>query len=45
MVAVDESRKPVAVPTLVPETEEQKLRWEQALLRKQSRQMVHGSRK
>jgi len=45
MVAVDESRKPVEVPALAPETEEQKQRWEQALLRKQARQMVHGSRK
>ncbi|WP_229263094.1 acyl-CoA thioesterase [Duganella dendranthematis] len=45
MVAVDEHRKPVQVPALVPETEEQKQRWEQALLRKQSRQMVHGNRK
>jgi hypothetical protein len=29
----------------VPENDEQKQRWEQALLRKQSRQMVHGARK
>jgi len=29
----------------VPETEEQKQRFEQAQLRKQARQMVHGSRK
>jgi len=45
MVAVDKDRKPVKVPALTPETEEQKQRWEQALLRKQSRQMVHGNRK
>ena len=45
MVAVDEHRKPVEVPALVPETEEQKERWEQAQLRKQARQMVHGKRK
>lgn len=45
MVAVDADRKPVEVPALVPETEEQKQRWEQALLRKQARQMVHGARK
>jgi acyl-CoA hydrolase len=45
MVAVDADRKPVEVPALVPETEEQKERWNQALLRKQSRQMVHGARK
>jgi acyl-CoA hydrolase len=45
MVAVDADRKPVEVPVLVPHTEEQKERWEQALLRKQSRQMVHGNRK
>ena len=45
MVAVDANRKPVEVPTLVPATEEQKQRWEQAQLRKQSRQMVHGAKK
>ncbi len=45
MVAVDANRKPVEVPTLVPETEEQKLRFEQAQLRKQSRQMVHGAKR
>eukprot|EP01030_Chromulinospumella_sphaerica_P019107 gene19107-18984_t len=39
MVAVDEQRKPVEVPVLVPETEVQKARWDQALLRKQARQM------
>ena len=45
MVAVDKDRKPVEVPALVAETEEQKQRWEQALRRKQSRQMIHGARK
>ena len=45
MVAVDEQRKPVEVPVLVPETEVQKARWDQALLRKQARHMVHGARK
>ena len=45
MVAVDANRKPVEVPVLVPETEEQKSRWEQAQLRKQARQMVHGAKK
>src|SRR5471030_1823843 len=45
MVAVDANRKPVEVPPLVPETEEQKSRFEQAQLRKQSRQMVHGAKR
>jgi acyl-CoA hydrolase len=45
MVAVDEHRKPVPVPELVPETEEQKQRHAQAVLRKQARQMVHGAKK
>ena len=45
MVAVDADRKPVEVPVLVPETDEQKSRWEQAQLRKQARQMVHGAKK
>ncbi len=45
MVAVDANRKPVEVPVLVPETEEQKSRWEQAQLRKHARQMVHGAKK
>lgn len=45
MVAVDESRKPVAVPELVRETEEQKQRWERALLRKQSRELARGTGK
>ncbi|WP_056138676.1 acyl-CoA thioesterase [Duganella sp. Leaf61] len=45
MVAVDEHRKPLPVPKLVLETDEQKQRWEQALRRKHARQMVHGERK
>lgn len=34
MVAVDESRKPVAVPPLKPATEDERRRWEAALMRK-----------
>ena len=45
MVAVDEHRKPVQVPALVPESAEQVLRHQQAQLRKQARQMVHGAKK
>ncbi|MEG1053868.1 MAG: acyl-CoA thioesterase, partial [Janthinobacterium sp.] len=40
MVAVDANRKPVAVPPLVLETPEQRARFEQAKLRKLSRQKV-----
>ena len=40
MVAVDANRKPVAVPPLVLETPEQHARFEQAKLRKLSRQKV-----
>ncbi|MEM8517104.1 acyl-CoA hydrolase [Janthinobacterium sp. CAN_S7] len=40
MVAVDADRKPVAVPPLVLETPEQQVRFEQAKLRKLSRQKV-----
>ncbi|MFZ4875139.1 acyl-CoA thioesterase [Janthinobacterium sp. Mn2066] len=40
MVAVDANRKPVAVPPLVLETPEQHQRFEQAKLRKLSRQKV-----
>lgn len=40
MVAVDANRKPVAVPPLVLETPEQQVRFEQAKLRKLSRQKV-----
>jgi acyl-CoA hydrolase len=45
MVAVDANRKPVEVPALVPENDEQRSRFEQAQLRKQARQMVHGAKK
>jgi acyl-CoA hydrolase len=45
MVAVDEHRKPVAVPPLTPVTPEQISRHAQAQLRKQARQMVHGAKK
>ncbi|HEV7813864.1 MAG TPA: acyl-CoA thioesterase [Janthinobacterium sp.] len=44
MVAVDADRKPVAVPPLVPITEEQKERYEQARMRKESRKKVHGAK-
>ncbi|HEY1147283.1 MAG TPA: acyl-CoA thioesterase [Pseudoduganella sp.] len=45
MVAVDKDRKPQQVPALVPETEEQKARFEQAKLRKAARQQVALARK
>ena len=41
MVAVDAQRKPVAVPQLVPVTEEQKMRFARAQERKVSRQQLH----
>ncbi len=44
MVAVDADRKPVQVPQLTPQSPEQQQRWDQALLRKQARQMVHGAK-
>ena len=44
MVAVDANRKPQAVPPLVPETEEQKRRFEKAEERKRSRQALHGKK-
>ena len=34
MVAVDENRKPVAVPTLTPSTPDERRRWDAALMRK-----------
>lgn len=37
MVAVDEMRKPVKVPTLEPSTADERRRWEAALLRKSLR--------
>ena len=45
MVAVDANRKPQPVPTLVPETEEQKRRFEKAEERKRSRQALHGKKR
>lgn len=36
-VALDEERKPCAVPPLVPESEEEKLRWAEAEVRRQQR--------
>ena len=45
MVAVDADRKPQAVPPLVPETEEQKRRFEKAEERKRSRQALHGKKR
>jgi len=42
MVAVDAASKPVAVPPLEPATPEQQARYEQALLRKESRQRMHA---
>jgi acyl-CoA hydrolase len=45
MVAVDANRKPQAVPPLVPETEEQKRRFEKAEERKRSRQALHGKKR
>ena len=37
MVAVDESGRPAAVPTLVPETPDERRRWQAALVRKEMR--------
>jgi len=45
MVAVDENRKPVTVPKLVPANEVQRRRFEDALRRKESRQAISKSRK
>ena len=42
MVAVDENRKPQAVPKLVPEGEDQLRRYQKAEERKRSRQALHG---
>lgn len=44
MVAVDADRKPVQVPALNVQSPVQQQRWDQALLRKQARQMVHGAK-
>ena len=40
MVAVDADRKPVSVPALQPSTEEEKRRWNAALVRKDMRKEV-----
>ena len=40
MVAVDDARKPVPVPALQTETEEQQRRWQAALIRKDMRKEV-----
>ncbi len=37
MVAVDDDKKPAAVPPLQPQTEEEKRRWQAALIRKELR--------
>ncbi|MEX8194576.1 acyl-CoA thioesterase [Comamonas guangdongensis] len=37
MVAVDDNKKPVPVPLLQPQTEDEKRRWQAALIRKQLR--------
>lgn len=37
MVAVDENKQPAAVPTLVPSNDEEKRRWQAALIRKDLR--------
>ena len=44
-VAVDESGNPVAVPQLIPETEEEKLRYDAALRRKQLSLVLAGKMK
>ena len=40
MVAVDDERKPVSVPKLVPSTQEEQRRWNAALVRKDMRKEV-----
>ena len=45
MVAVDKDRKPVSIPELVPQTDEQKARWEQAKLRKAAKLALAPKRK
>ena len=42
-VAVDEFGKPIAVPALTPETEDEKRRYDNAQKRKQSKQELKGS--
>jgi acyl-CoA hydrolase len=36
-VAIDENGKPVPVPPIIPETDEEKRRYEEALIRRQQR--------
>lgn len=43
MVAVDEQRKPVAVPPLEPTTPEQLMRFEKAVQRRRARQSIRNS--
>ena len=43
-VALDSSRKPIPVPRLEPETEDEKRRWEQAMERRQVRLGSIGKR-
>jgi len=45
MVAVDEHRKPQAVPKLVPEGEDAVRRYQKAEERKRSRQALHGRKR
>ncbi|MBD7960470.1 MAG: acyl-CoA thioesterase [Comamonas sp.] len=40
MVSVDDDRKPVSVPPLQPESDDQKRRWHAALIRKEMRKEV-----
>ena len=37
MVAIDDDRKPIAVPPLVPSTDEERLRWDEAVTRRELR--------
>ncbi|GGH49949.1 acyl-CoA thioesterase [Comamonas phosphati] len=42
MVAVDENKTPVSVPPLQPQTEDEKRRWQAALIRKELRKELAG---
>jgi acyl-CoA hydrolase len=42
MVAVDENKKPVSVPALQPQSEDEKRRWQAALIRKELRKELAG---
>ncbi|MEQ6437806.1 acyl-CoA thioesterase [Comamonas sp. w2-DMI] len=42
MVAVDENKKPVSVPPLQPQTDDEKRRWQAALIRKELRKELAG---